>query len=132
VSLATVTSNLSHLHDNLLSSSCALLPYVNNFPVYNLIFLATILVAIPSLTTKLVIPITSQHPPGTNILSELARREPSFKHLVDFLERAVLDLGEVKVDPDDSYKTRRAPDPACKKKSMLVSLGVNEGEVMGE
>jgi len=55
----------------------------------------------------------SRMPPHTNILPELARRQPRLKHLVNLLKRSVLDLGEVKVHPYDGEEAGWAPDPAC-------------------
>jgi hypothetical protein len=52
--------------------------------------------------------------PYANVLPEPTRRERrlGFEHLVDFLQGAVLDFGQVEVDPRHGYEARRAPDPA--------------------
>jgi len=62
-------------------------------------------------------------PPHTNILPELARRQPRLEHFIDFLERPVLDLREVEVHPYDGEEAGWAPDPACE----VLVWGVGEG-----
>jgi hypothetical protein len=55
---------------------------------------------------------------NTNILPKLPRGQPSFKHLINFLKRAVLDLRKVEVHPHDGEKARWAPDPAYRRSSV--------------
>jgi len=64
---------------------------------------ANILFILPHLNTTLVINnlLVSNMPSHANILPELARGKLSLEHLVNLFERAVLDLREVEVDPDD-------------------------------
>ena len=49
--------------------------------------------------------------PSTNILPKLTCRKPSLKHLIDLLERAVLDLRKVEIHPYDGDEAGWAPDP---------------------
>lgn len=63
---------------------------------------------------------------NAHVLPELARRQPSFEHLVYLFERPVLDLWKVKVDPDGGKEARRSPDPAYHRVSTLINRKFGE------
>ena len=64
-------------------------------------FLPDSLILLAIASVRCLIIATTHKPSSANVFSELACGQPSFKHLVNLLERAVLDFRQIKVHPDD-------------------------------
>jgi hypothetical protein len=80
---------------------------INNLLLHHTIFLATTRASPYGLLIR-----TGYMSTNADVFPELTSRKPGFEHLIDLLERAILDLGQVEVDPYHGEEAGRSPDPA--------------------